>query len=238
MTLQVKSLTIEDVLESGKGVARLAILSAVDNDGDTYASGAFSWKEGGVQWAPMISAHNRGVIPFGKAKILERDDQALAEFQLNLETQSGKDWYAALKFDLETGQPVQEWSYGYEILDAEFRGVGQNRVRVIKQTDVQEISTVIRGAGIGAVTLGIKSAELKADHYAALLGSLGELASALPGDPAAISATGVKQLESIEAAIGKSLASLRGGGDPDLTVDTALAGYLLHQSREHVRPEA
>jgi hypothetical protein len=57
---------------------------------------------------------------------------------------------------------------------------GGNRVREIKQTDVHEVSAVVRGAGVGTRTLSMKSAELKEQHFAPLIASLGELAEALP----------------------------------------------------------
>ena len=63
--LQTKNMSIVSMDEAGKGLAELATLSAVDNDGDTYEPGAFSWKEGGHQWAMMMPAHNRRAIPFG-----------------------------------------------------------------------------------------------------------------------------------------------------------------------------
>ena len=230
--MQTKAMTITDMTGAGTGRARLATLSAVDSDGDTYERGAFTWKEGGVQWVPLLVAHNRGTMPFGKAMIFEEGDEALADLHLNLDTQAGRDWHAALKFDLETGQPVQEWSYGYDVLDAIYRGYGQSKVRALKQLDVHEMSTVVRGAGFNSATLSIKSAELKAQAFAPLMAGLAELAAGLPDDPAALSATGIKQLEQVEAAIGAALAPMRDAAVKERrAVDTALAEYLLGQYR-------
>jgi hypothetical protein len=235
--MHVKALTIEDMTDTGKGLARIATLSAVDSDRDTYAPGAFSWKEGGVQWAPILVAHDRKRIPLGKAKVYEEGDAALAELHLNLETQAGKDWHSALKFDLATGRPVQEWSYGYEVKNAGYKVQGGARIRQIKQTDVHEVSPVVRGAGEGTRTLAIKSAELKAQHYGPLIASLAELAEALPADAGTLSATGLKQLEAIEAAIGAVLQPLRDRSQKErVAADTALAGYLQHQARRHLQP--
>ena len=203
--MQTKTLTIEDMTDAGIGLARLATLSSVDSDGDTYEAGAFGWKSGEQQWAPIIVAHDRRTMPFGKTRVYEKSDEALAELHLNLDTQLGRDWHAALKFDLAKGEPVQEWSYGYEVLDAQELWRGRDRVRSIKRIDVHEVSTVIRGAGVGTRTLAMKSAKLKEAHFAPLVASLGELADALPGNPAALSATGRKQLEEIHVAIGKAL---------------------------------
>jgi hypothetical protein len=101
---------------------------------------------------------------------------------LNLDTQAGKDWHSTLKFDLAKGSPVQEWSYGYQVLDADFQVRGEQRVQEIKRLDVDEISPVIRGAGVGTGTISIKSAELKEQHFAPLIAGLGELAELAAGD--------------------------------------------------------
>ncbi|WEK00605.1 MAG: HK97 family phage prohead protease [Candidatus Sphingomonas phytovorans] len=236
MTIQTKAMTIVEMDEAGKGLALLATLSAIDSDDDTYQAGAFSWKAGGSQWAPMIVAHNRGKMPFGKARVYEDGDRALAELNLNLATQVGRDWHETLKFDLATGEPVQEWSYGYEVMDWDFRYIDRTRkVRVIKQTDVHEVSPVIRGAGAGTRTISIKSAELKDAHFAPLIASLGELATALGEDPSQLSATGLKQLTEIHGSLGKGLEAAAAAIGADATkVDTLLAGYLRHQSRRHL----
>lgn len=234
--MQTKTLTIETIDEAGKGVARIAQLSAVDSDGDTYAKGAFAWKDGGGQWVQMIPAHNKQAMPFGKAWLREDGDQALAEFQLNLGTAAGKEWHAALKFDLETGSPVQEWSYGYRVLDAAKERRDGKVVRLIKQLDVFEVSPVLRGAGVGTGTLSIKSAELKEEAFAPLIASMGELAGTLRDGSAALSATGLKQLGDIHVALGEALAvpGELAAKEQALT-GQALAGYLTGMSRRHLR---
>jgi hypothetical protein len=233
--MHVKSLTIEKMDDAGTGLARIAQLSGVDHDGDTYEPGAFSWKEGGGQWVQMLPAHDRRAMPYGKAWIYEEGDWAMAQLHLNLDTQAGKDWYSTLKFDLAKGQPVQEWSYGYQVLDADFQVRGDQRVQVLKRLDVDEISPVIRGAGNGTGTISIKSAELKAAHYAPLIAALGELAESLPADASALSATGLKQLEEIERAIGGVLSPLRQSAEKErIAIDTAVAGYLELQARPHL----
>lgn len=199
--MHTKSMTITEMGDTGKGLALLARMNEIDHDGDTYAKGAFSWK--GDQWCPLIGAHNRSMMPFGKARVFEDGDVAYAELHLNLDTEAGKEWHAALKFDLATGQPVQQYSYGYDVLDADYLIRGDKRVRQLKQLDVHETSTVIRGAGRGTGTLSMKA--LKEAAFAPLIGSLGELAEALQGDPQALTATGRKQLEQIHVAIGKVL---------------------------------
>lgn len=227
--MQTKNLTVTEMGESGKGLAILAKLSEVDHDGDTYAKGAFSWK--GDQWCPLIHHHDRYQMPFGKARVYEEGDIAFAELHLNLETQAGQDWHKTLLFDLATGKSVQEYSYGFEVLDAEYNINADSRTRVLKQLDVHEVSTVVRGAGRGTRTLSMK--ELKEVAFAPLIGSLGDLAEALRGDPAALTATGRKQLEQIHARLGEALQPI----DPDAeakaaaAIESAIAHHLTRDAR-------
>lgn len=223
-----KNLTVTEMGDTGKGLAILARMSEVDHDGDTYASGAFSWKDG-EQWCPLIHHHDRYQMPFGKARVYEEGDIAYAELHLNLETQAGADWHKALLFDLSTGKSVQEYSYGFGVLDSDFTQRGDTRVRVLKRLDVHEVSTVIRGAGRGTRTLVMKG--LKEAAFAPLIAGLGELAEALGGDPASLSATGRKQLEQIHVALGKALAP----ADPDEKAKAAavIANEIArHETRE------
>lgn len=230
--MQTKTVTIEAMDEAGKGLVRIATLSAVDHDDDTYEPGAFTWKDGGHQWCSILPAHHRGKVPLGKARVYEEGDAALAETFFNLDIPEAKSWHSAIMFDLAQGKSVQEYSYGFDMLDFDYQARGNDRIRVIKRVDVHEISPVLKGAGIGTGTISMKGAKLKEEHFASLIGGLGELATALPGDGSSISATGLKQLEEIEAAIGGVLAPLREQAAKDRTaVDTALAGFLLTQSR-------
>lgn len=156
MKSETKSLTMERMDDAGNGLARIATLSAVDHDGDTYAPGAFSWR-GGQQWVPILPAHNRIAMPLGKARVYEEGDAAYAELHINLNSEAGREWHAALKFDREHGAAVQEWSYGFGVIDWEKGSVGGKQVRVLKRLDVHEVSPVIRGAGVGTGTLALKS---------------------------------------------------------------------------------
>lgn len=235
--MQTKSITIEKMDEAGTGRARIAQLSAIDKDGDTYAKGAFSWKSGGGQWVQMIPAHNKQAMPFGKAWLHETGDWAVADFTLNLETQAGKEWHAALAFDLKTGNPVQEWSFGFQTLKSARVQRGNKSARELQQLDVFEISPVLRGAGVGTGTLGVKSAELKEAAFAPLIGSLAERAEALDDDPAVLSETGRKQLGEIHAALGKALTMQpvsADAADEKAATDAAVFGFLQTMARRHL----
>lgn len=224
--MQTKNMTVTEMGDTGQGLAILARLSEIDHDGDTYAKGAFSWK--GDQWCPLIHHHDRYQMPFGKARVYEEGDIAYAELHLNLETSAGRDWHKALLFDLATGKAVQEYSYGFDVVDADFQVRGDSRVRILKQLDVHEVSTVVRGAGRGTGTLSMKA--LKDAGFAPLIAGLGELAEALGGDPASLSATGRKQLEQIHVALGKALQS-PSDADAKVMIETALAMHLTRDAR-------
>ncbi len=175
MKTETKGLTVEKMDEKGQGLARIAILSAVDHDGDTYAPGAFSWKEGGHQWAHILPAHDRRAIPLGKARVYENGDAALAELHLNLDTEAGKNWHSALMFDLAKGTAIQEYSYGFGVVDAAFEQRGADRIRVLKRLDIHEVSPVVRGAGVGTGTLALKSRGSFADQLNAVIAEIDDI---------------------------------------------------------------
>lgn len=157
MKTETKSLTVEKMDDAGHGLARIATLSAIDHDGDTYTKGAFSWKNGGDQWVSILPAHDRKAMPLGKARVYEEGDAAFAELHLNLNSAIGREWHSALKFDLEKGGSVVEWSYGYAVLDHVKEARDGKQVRVLKRLNIDEVSPVVRGAGVGTRTLSLKS---------------------------------------------------------------------------------
>ncbi|WP_432769798.1 MAG: hypothetical protein HEQ22_03360 [Sphingopyxis sp.] len=237
--MSIKSMTIKAMDESGKGLAELATLSAVDNDGDTYESGAFGWKAGGEQWAMMMPAHDRRKMPFGKARVYEEGDTALAELHLNLNTEAGREWHQALLFDFATGSPIQEWSYGYNVIDMDYRVSGSSRVRVLKKLDIDEVSPVLRGAGVGTRTIAIKGAELKHVRFDGLITELGIMASAIDADPSVASASGLKQLREIHDAIGRVFGGDDAAADEQAakaarSADSEHATFIRFQSRAHL----
>ena len=222
-----RGIEIKEMDQSGHGLARIATLSAINSDGDTYQAGAF-----GEQFAQILPAHNWQALPLGKARIFERGDEALAELHLNLETQAGKDWHAALKFDLAAGQPpVQEWSYGFEVLDADVEQRNGKPVRVLKKLAVHEVSPVVRGAGEGTATLAMKNAALKEGHFERLASDLAELAAAVKDGPGALSAAGLKQLMDLHEGIGTVIAEAT--FDRDLPGRLA-AGHIAFATRHHL----
>lgn len=228
-----KTLTIEKMDGAGRGLARIATLSAVDSDGDTYAPGAFAWKEGGQQWAAILPAHDRRHVSLGKCRVYEDGDAALAELIFNLDIPQAKAWHSAIMFDLANGRPVQEYSYGYEVVDSAMEQRGGANVRLLKRLDVFEVSPVLKGAGEGTGTIAMKNAALKGRHFARLMTDLDALAAALADDPDCLGAPGVKQLADIHAALGKALTPP--AAQDDGAAEKMLADYHRLLSRAHLK---
>lgn len=234
-----KALAIKEMDEKGVGLALLANMADVDKDGDTYTKGAFGWKSDG-QWAPIVPAHNWKEMPFGKARVFEEGTEALAELNLNLNTTAGKDWHAALKFDLETGQPVQQWSYGYDVLDHSNEMRTGQKVRNLKKLGVLEVSPVIVGAGNGTRTLEMKGVSMKGDDFTATLEQLQIMAAAIDANPELLSATGMKQIADIRSKIDAMIAAKERGEQTSAAkgdggaADRAIANFLFNSVKHHL----
>lgn len=149
--ITIASSSIKAISEKGEFEAVIATLGSVDSDGDIIAPGAF-----GNASVSIVPAHNHGSVPLGKAKMEDRSNEAIAVGQFNLDIQPGKEWHSALKFDLENGEAVQEWSFGFRVLDAEDEVRDGKTIRILKRMDVMEISPVLRGAGVNTRTLDVK----------------------------------------------------------------------------------
>ena len=146
-----KRFRVKAVSEDGSGTAVFATFNVVDLDRDLTVPAAF-----GTQDVPLVPAHDWGHVPIGKGKTRETATEALIDFQLNLDVPAAKDWHEALKFDLANEPPLQEWSYGYEIVDAEYETREGEEIRVLKRIKVFEVSPVLKGAGINTRTLDVK----------------------------------------------------------------------------------
>ncbi len=139
--------------DKGEILAVIATLNVIDHDGDVTLPGAFGEQEAAIQ-----PAHGWMAPALGKAAISETSTEALANMKFNLEMPSGKEWYQALKFDFETGAaPLQEYSYGYDPIEADPGVFDGQDVRFLKKLKVFEVSPLLLGAGINTRTLAVKS---------------------------------------------------------------------------------
>lgn len=154
--------------DAGDFEAVIATLGVIDHDGDMIAPGVF-----GGAVVSVVPNHDHSSIPLGKARIEERGNLAVAVGKFNLDIRAAKDWYSALKFDLANGDPVQEWSFGFQILQKMDEISDGKRVRVLQRLDTMEVSPVLRGAGMGTRTVAVKGrlshdakiAQLQSDYH-------------------------------------------------------------------------
>lgn len=130
--------------------AVVATLSVVDSDGDVLLPGAFA----GADKVPIVPAHRHEHVPIGRARIVERGGEAVAEGEFNMDLESGREWCSALKFDLADGEPVGEWSFSFHIPEGGSSTETRDgeHVRVLSKLDVIEVSPVLRGAGVNTRT--------------------------------------------------------------------------------------
>lgn len=101
---------VKEATANGAGQLVVATLNTIDKDGDVTLPGYF-----GRQSAVMVPAHDWQHVPIGKGVVYERGDEAIVDFQLNLDVAAAKDWHAAIRFDLDNPPALQEYSYGFQI---------------------------------------------------------------------------------------------------------------------------
>ncbi|MCD6552446.1 MAG: HK97 family phage prohead protease [Anaerolineae bacterium] len=135
--------------EPGEFECVFATLNEVDADGDVTLPGAF---EDGAAVRIAAWGHRWDDPPVGKGTIYERGNEAVCQGHFFLDTQAGADTYRTVK---NLGD-LQEWSYGYDVLDSA-PGTWEGRpVRLLKRLKVYEVSPVLLGAGVRTRTTRIK----------------------------------------------------------------------------------
>ncbi len=159
--------------ESPQGAfeAEFAALNVIDHDGDVTLPGAFTNGE-----AVRVShwGHGWSELPVGRGVIQEDNGIAKVDGQFFLDTQTGKEHYLTVK---NLGD-LQEWSYGYDVIEASDGEFDGQKVRFLKKLKVHEVSPVMLGAGIGTRTTTIKAAKETHDSAAEAEGEAG-----VPGKP-------------------------------------------------------
>jgi len=137
--------------DAGKVRAVFATLNVRDSDGDVTRPGAF-----GEQTVRM-SAHNHeswfGALPIGRGKIFEDGDEAIFEGEFFLNTAAGHDTFEVVK---GLSPDLQEWSYGYDILESAQGEIDDLPVTFLDDLKVHEVSPVLLGAGVDTRTLEVK----------------------------------------------------------------------------------
>lgn len=138
---------------TGEFRAVFSNLNVVDWHGDITEPGAF---EGGSA-VRILSFHNNYMPMIGRGIIHADDEKAWVDGRFFLEMNAAREHYISIK---EAGD-LQEWSYGFDILDSAYENRDGQEVRVLKKLKVYEVSPVTLGAGIGTHTEYIKSRDRK-----------------------------------------------------------------------------
>jgi HK97 family phage prohead protease len=135
--------------EPGEFRAVFSTLNVVDADGDVTVPGAF---RDGQPVRISYWGHRWEDLPVGKGIIHADERESWVDGGFFLNTEGGRETYETVK---ALGD-LQEWSYGFDILDAapgQFEG---RDVRFLRALDVHEVSPVMLGAGVGTRTTAIK----------------------------------------------------------------------------------
>ena len=238
--MNTKNLRIKAVDEAaGKVSAVFATLNVKDHDGDVTLPGAF--KEGAEV---RISAYNHaswqaGQLPVGKGTIHYDGDEVLLEGQFFMDTASGRDTFTTVK---ELGS-LGEWSYGFDVIEAESGTHDGEDVQFLKALDVHEVSPVILGAGLGTRTVAAKSRNLQfKTHIAAVMAEV-EVLTDRAADVMAkrqekdktISEESRKALEEVESKLTKLKEVLTPDEPPAEPNDNLEARAALERSRTLLR---
>ena len=93
-----------------------------------------------------------GISPWASAGLEERDGKAIVKGRFNLETQTGRDHYIAVK----ANGAAQEWSFGFRNRKVEQRMHSGTMRPHIMEMDVFEVAPVYRAAGLDTGTISIK----------------------------------------------------------------------------------
>jgi HK97 family phage prohead protease len=136
--------------ETGEFVATFSRFNVIDLDGDVTEPGAFEQDQKArvAQWG---HAWGSPIIGVG---VVKADDMAARFYgQFNLKMMAGRENYESVKMAGE----LQEWSYGFDILEWSYGQFNGTDVRFLKKMRVIEVSPVMLGAGIGTGTDSIKS---------------------------------------------------------------------------------
>ena len=133
----------------------IATYGVVDKDGDVTEPGAHKDGQKAVV-SPYQHSSMGSALPVGTAVLKTERNRTVAHGQYFMDIPEGRSAFLTMKRLHDQG--LGEWSYGYEVVDAEMGELDGRRVRYLKQLDVFEVSHVLRGAGVGTRTLTAKDA--------------------------------------------------------------------------------
>lgn len=142
--LRFKATSLDD---AGQLEAVFSTFDVIDSDGDVIKSSAI--KDGTL--IPLVWAHD-WTKPVGKGIITNNGKQAIFKGRFNLNTTWGRDAYESVK-DMED---LQEYSWGFQVLDSEKSKQDGIVVNNITDTRAFEVSPVLVGANNETGTISVK----------------------------------------------------------------------------------
>jgi HK97 family phage prohead protease len=148
--IYTSNIELKEEGEPGEFQAVFSTFNVIDKDGDVTLPGAF---EDGQKVRISYWGHRWQDLPVGKGTIGADDDKAWVDGKFFLDTEAGLETYKTVK-NLED---LQEWSYGFDIVDSEMGKHDEQDVQFLKRLTVHEVSPVLLGAGIGTGTTSIKN---------------------------------------------------------------------------------
>lgn len=145
---------------AGQVVAVFSTFNVIDRDGDIVLPTALTHG----QPVPMTWSHDWSQ-PVGRGVVRVEETRALFDGHFFLDTSAGQEAY---KTALALAE-LQQWSWGFQILDSSYETRDGEPVRVIKRAEVFEVSPVLVGAGQNTQTLSIKSTVPYTEHAEAVV---------------------------------------------------------------------
>ena len=154
-TLRTAMTLKDDGADESAVSAVFSTFEVVDSDKDVVLATAFTHG----QEVPMTWSHD-WTAPIGKGRILVEPAQAVFDGAFFLKTSWGRDAYESVK----AMGSLQEWSWGFKLLEATQEIWNGEPVRVIRKADVYEVSPVLVGSSIGTFTRDIKAGQTYAEQ--------------------------------------------------------------------------
>ena len=152
MEFKAIKLILKKDAPEGSVLAVFSTFNVVDKDGDVTLPGAF---EDGAPGKMSAWGHQWHELPVGRGVIQADESKAALDGRFFMDTAGGADTYRTVK-GLEE---LQEWSYGFNVIESETGEFEGQTVRFLKKIEVHEVSPVMRGAGVDTGTLAIKGME-------------------------------------------------------------------------------
>ena len=151
VTVEVK----DDGDDAGTVIAHFAAFDEVDRDREITAKGAFGRQDVllGAYGHASTGRFGVPVAPVGIGSIHEEKRIAVFEGKYNLNMVAGREAFEAVKM----AGPLQEWSYGFQVLAESVKTVNNQRIRVLDKLKVHEVSPVMVGAANASRTASIKA---------------------------------------------------------------------------------